>query len=102
MVIMGFPDSSGGKEPACNAGDPSLIPGLGRCPEEGKGYRLQYSGLDNSMDCAVHGATKSRTRLSNFHFHFLKAGGRTRGLGRLPGVKNWDGLAHWFDSGGDV
>ena len=44
-----------------------MIPGLGRSPEEGKGYTRQYSGLENSMDCIVHGVTKSRTRLSNFH-----------------------------------
>ena len=36
----------------------------------GKGYPLQYSGLENSMDCIVHGVTKSQTRLSDFHFHF--------------------------------
>ena len=36
---------------------------------KGKGYPLQYSGLENSMDCVVHGITKSRTRLSDFHFH---------------------------------
>ena len=40
---MGFPDSSVGKEFACNAGDPSSIPGLGRTPAEGIGYPLQYS-----------------------------------------------------------
>ena len=40
---MGFPDSSVGKESACNAGDPSSIPGVGRSPEEGIGYPLQYS-----------------------------------------------------------
>ena len=45
-----FPDSSLGKESASNAGDPSSIPGLGRSPGEGKGYPLQYSGLENSMD----------------------------------------------------
>ena len=99
---MGFPDSPVGKESACNGGDPSLIPGLGRCPGEGKDYPLQYSGLQNSTDCIVHGVTKSQTQLSGFHFHFLRAGGRTRGLGRLPGVKNWDGLARRLDSGGDV
>ena len=44
------------------------IPGLGRSPWEGKGYPLQYSGLDNSMDCIVHGVTKSLTQLSDFHF----------------------------------
>ena len=46
------------------------IPGLGRFPEEGKGYPLQYSGLENSINCIVHGVTKSWTRLSDFHFHF--------------------------------
>ena len=64
---MGFPESSVGKESACNAGDPSLIPGLGRSPGEGKGYPLQYSGLENSMDCVVHGVAKSWTQLSDFH-----------------------------------
>ena len=64
---MGFPDSSVGKESACNAGDLGLIPGLERFPVEGKGYPLQYSVLENSMDYIV---TKSRTRLSNFYFHF--------------------------------
>ena len=44
-----FPDSSVSKESASNAGDPGLIPGLGRSPGEGKGYPLQYSGLENSM-----------------------------------------------------
>ena len=47
-----------------------MIPGLGRSPGEGKNYQLQYSGLENFMDCIVHGITKSRTQLSNFHFHF--------------------------------
>ena len=49
-------------------GDLGLIPGLGRSPVEGKGYPHQYSGLENPMDCIVHGVAKSRTRLSNFHF----------------------------------
>ena len=49
------------KESPCNAGDPSLTPGLGRSPGEGIGYQLQYSGLENSMDCVVHGVAKSRT-----------------------------------------
>ena len=62
-----FPDSSVGKESNCNAGDLGSIPGLGRSPGEGKGYPLQYSGLENSMDCIVHGVLKSWTRLSNFH-----------------------------------
>ena len=47
---MGFPGGSDGKESACNAGDLSSIPGLGRSPEEGNGNPLQYSCLENSMD----------------------------------------------------
>ena len=65
---MGFPGGSAGKEAACNAGDLGSIPGLGTSPGEGKGYPLQYSGLENSMDCIDHGVTKSQTRLSKFHF----------------------------------
>ena len=65
---MGFPCGSAGKELACNVGEVGSIPGLGRSPGEGKGYPLQYSGLENSMDYIVHGVTKSQTRLSNFHF----------------------------------
>ena len=57
-----------GKESACNVGDLGSIPGLGRSPGEGKGYQLQYSGLENSMDCTVHGVTESWTQLSGFHF----------------------------------
>ena len=52
-------------------GDPSSIPGLGRSPGEGKGYPLQYSGLENSMDCIVHGVTKSWTWLSDFNFTIM-------------------------------
>ena len=65
---MGFPCGSAGKESACNAGDLGSMPGLGRCPGEGKGYPLQYTGLENSMDCIVYGVTKSWTQLSDFHF----------------------------------
>ena len=54
-VPQGFPDSSAGKKSPRNAGDLGSIPGLGRPPGEGKGYPLQYSGLENSMDCIVHG-----------------------------------------------
>ena len=53
---------------ACNAGDLSWIPGLGRSPGEGKGYPLQYFGLENSMDSIVCGVAKSWIRLSDFHF----------------------------------
>ena len=66
---MGFPCGSAGKESACNVGDLGLIPGLGRSFGQRKGYPLLYSGLENSMDCIVHGVAKNQTRLSNFHFH---------------------------------
>ena len=65
---VGFPCGSAGKEFACNAGDLGSIPELGRSPGEGKGYPLQESGLENSMDYVVHRGHKSRTRLSDFHF----------------------------------
>ena len=69
LLFLGFPGGSAGKEPACNAGDVGSIPGLGRSPGEGKGYPLQYSGLENSMDCITLGVAKTWTRLSDFHFH---------------------------------
>ena len=62
-----LPSGSDGKVSAYNAGDLGSIPGLGRSPGEGKDYPFQYSGLENSMDCIVHGVTKSRTRLNYFH-----------------------------------
>ena len=53
-MIGDFPDSSVGKESAFNAGDPGSIPGLGKSAREGNNYLLQYSGLENSMDCIFH------------------------------------------------
>ena len=70
-VFLGFPGGSHGKQSACNAEDAGLIFWLGRSPGKGKDYPLQYSGLENSMDCTVHGVAKSGTQLSNFHFHFF-------------------------------
>ena len=67
MEQMGFPGGSAGKESACKAGDLGSIPGLGRSPGQGKGYPLQYSGLENSIDCLVHGVARSQTRLSDIH-----------------------------------
>ena len=58
---MGFPCDSAGKESACNEGDLSLIPGVGRSSGKGKGYPLQYSGLENPMECIGHGVAKSQT-----------------------------------------
>ena len=65
---FGLPCGSAGKESTCNVGDLGLIPGLGRSAGEGKGYPLQYSSLENSMNCTVHGVTKSWTQLRGFHF----------------------------------
>ena len=58
---MGFPCGSTGKESACSVGDLGSIPGLGRSPGGEKGYPLQYSGLENSMDSIVHGVVKGQT-----------------------------------------
>ena len=66
--VKGLPGSSFGKESPHNSGDSGLIPGMGRSPGEGKGYLLQYSGLENFMNCIVHGVVKSCTRLINFCF----------------------------------
>ena len=57
---------------ACSAGDLDSIPGLGRSPGEEKGYPFQYSGLENSMDCIMHGVAESQTQLSDFHFTSIK------------------------------
>ena len=64
--FLGFPCGSADEESTCNAGDLGLIPVLGRSPGEGKGYPLQYSRVENSMNCIVHGVTKSWTQLSDF------------------------------------
>ena len=69
-MSQGFPCGSAGKESACNTGDLGSIPGSGRSHGEGNSYPLQYSGLENPMDCTVHGVAKSRTRLSDFDFYF--------------------------------
>ena len=69
-VLLGVPGSSSGKESACNVADLGSIPGLGISPGKGKGYPLQYSGLENSMDrgawkATVHVVAKGQTQLSN-------------------------------------
>ena len=68
LMFRGFPFGSAGKESVCNEGDLGSIPGLGRSPGKGKSYPLQYSGLENCMDCVVPGVAKSQTWLSDFHF----------------------------------
>ena len=61
FIVLMITSSSAGKESACNAGDPGLIPGLGRSAGEENGYPLQYCGLENSMDYIVHEVAKSQT-----------------------------------------
>ena len=70
LCKLSFPDSSDGKESACNTGDLGSIPGLGRCPGESNGYPLQNSYLGNHMDrgawkAVVNGIAKSQTQLSD-------------------------------------
>ena len=75
--VLSFPGSSAGKESICNAGDLGSIPALGRSPGENKGYPLQYSGLENSMDCTYSSWGRRQSdmteglALSPFHFHTL-------------------------------
>ena len=65
VTCADFPAGSAGKESASNVGDLGSIPGLGRFPGEGNSYPLQYSGLENFMDCIVHGVAKNWTQLSD-------------------------------------
>ena len=88
---QGFPGGSAGKESACNVTHLGLIPGLGRSPREGNGNPLQYSGLENSMDCMVHWVAKSRTLLSHFHLFHLPCTVRCQALG----THQWGRLT-WF------
>ena len=59
LCLKPIPYGLAGKECACNVGDLGSILGLGRSPGEGKGSPLQYSGLENPMDCIVHGGAES-------------------------------------------
>ena len=68
VTSFGFPGGSPGQESACNVGDLGSSPEVGKIPGEANGYPLQYSGLENSMDCIDHGVTNSWTGLSYFHF----------------------------------
>ena len=65
-IYYGLPPWLSSQESARNAGDLSLIPGLARSPGEGKDYPLQYSVLENSRDCIIHGVAKSQTQLGDF------------------------------------
>ena len=76
LHLVVFPCGSAGKESACNVEDLASIPGLGRSPGEGKGYPLQYSGLENSMDYTPGGCKESDMTewllLSLFHQSCMK------------------------------
>ena len=74
---LGSPCDSAGKESACHVGDLGSVPELGESPGEGKGYPLQYSGIENSMDCIVHGVAKNHTWLSDFHWALINGSGIT-------------------------
>ena len=73
--FLGFRGGSAVKESTCNLGDLNSIPELERSSGKGKGYPLQYSGLENSTDCIVHGIAKSQTQLNDFHFHLQSKNG---------------------------
>ena len=70
-----------------------MIPGLGRFPGEGNSCPLQYSGLENSMGCIVHGVAKSGTRLSDFHFHFSRRCTTAEFAGRINKESHY---SWWF------
>ena len=100
-VFVGFPGGSTGKESACNVGDLSSIPGLGRFPGEGNSCPLQYSGLENSMDCIAHGVAKSWTQLSDFHgpkcWRYRSEQNKVRRLtcGSYFQIQTWTALGPW-------
>ena len=94
---MGSSEGSVVKNPPANASDlrdASLIPGLGKSPGEGNGNPLQYSCLENSTDreawrATVHGATKSRTRLSDFHSLNARRPGFSPWVRKIPWRREW-------------
>ena len=112
ILFMGCSYSSVGKESACNAGDPSLIPGSGRSAGEGTGCPLQCSGLENSTDCTVHRVAKSWTQLREFHFHFHgvlrppdlppEKSVFLRKSGQEATVRTGHGTTNWFQIGKGV
>ena len=98
---MGFPCGLAGKESAYSVGDLGSIPGLGRSLEEGKGDPFQYSDLENSMECIVHGVSESDTTEQVFTYKCLMSG-MTRTLragGERKGYPLWySGLENSMNS----
>ena len=100
---LGFSGGSAGKESTRNVGDLGLTPGLRKSSGEGNGYPLQYSGLENSTGCIVHGVAKSQMQLSDFHFQekrnltvFLTDSvHRHHGCCRVKTTKELEAWANW-------
>ena len=99
-VFLGFPCGLARKESACNAGDLGSIPGLERSPGEGKGYPLQDSGLENSMDCLVHGVERVRHDWATFTFTSIINGSWILSKAFSASIETEDEMAgwhHWLD-----
>ena len=86
-VFLGFPGGSAGKESTFNSGDLGSISGLGKSSVEGNGYPLQYSGLENSMDCIIHGIAKGWRR--QWHPTPVLLPGKSHGRRSLVGCSPW-------------
>ena len=88
-----FPDNLVGKESACNAWDCGSIPGSGRSPGEGKSYPLQYPGLENSMDCIVHGLQRvghDWVTFTSLHFLIIVSDGLWQSPGKRTYMEGWN------------
>ena len=98
VIHLGFPCGSASKESTCNVGALSSIPGLRRSPGEGKGYPLQYSGLENSTDCIVHGVARVRHNWATFtsleHSLALPFGGALPFLGTGMKIELFQSCGH--------
>ena len=92
LYHWGFPCGSAGKESACNVGDLGSIPGLGRSPGEGKGCPLQYSGLEKSLDCIVHGVSHKELDTTFALLHFFPPGKPRKGS--FPTIFTFSSLAN--------
>ena len=98
-VRLGFPCASAGKKSASNAGDLASISGLGRSAGERNSYPLQYSGLENSIDCIVHGVAKSWTwQKLNWTDFYLWASLVAQMVKNLPAMQQtWVWSLSWED-----
>ena len=98
MKQKAFPGGSAGKESTCNVGDLDSIPGLGRSTGDGNCYPLQCSGLENYIDCVVHGAAKNWTQLSAFHsfIHEIETNSQREQTYRCQRGGGWGRKDWWF------